>query len=165
MWKIGLTGTRVLKILHLLLVVLFLGGILCSFALTMKLNLSKFDDVYATYKGYIIISDNIVKIGAQGTILLGLVYGFFTRWGFIKYRLIAVKWVIFIVQTIMGIFLVDKLTVTNMGILEAEKVLALNNPVFTQNHTLRTEIMVAQIVLTVLTLVISVFKPWRRATD
>ena len=84
MRKFGSIGLKILKMLHILMIVLFLGGILSSFALLMKLNLSDFDDVYMTYKTFNIISDNVVKMGAQGTILLGAVYGFFTKWGFIK---------------------------------------------------------------------------------
>ena len=86
MRKFGSMGLKVLKMLHLLMIVLFLGGILSSFALMMKLDLSNFDDVYMTYKNFIVISNNIVKMGAQGTILLGAVYGFFTKWGFIKHK-------------------------------------------------------------------------------
>ena len=79
--KFGSLGLKILKMLHMFLIVLFLGGILSSFALLMKLDLSKYDDVYAAYKTFNIISDSVVKIGAQGTIVLGAVYGFFTRWG------------------------------------------------------------------------------------
>ena len=34
--------------------------------------------MYTSYKVFAIISDHIVKIGAQGTILLGAVHGFFS---------------------------------------------------------------------------------------
>jgi len=57
----------------------------------MKLYLGNFDDVYMAYKTFNLISDNVVKIGAPGTILLGAVYGFFTKSGFIKHKRLAVK--------------------------------------------------------------------------
>jgi len=145
----------------MLLIVLFLGGILSSFALILRLNLSSFDDVYMSYKVFNIISDNVVKIGAQGTILLGAVYGFFTKWGFIKHKWLAIKWLLFIAQTFIGILVVDKLMVSNLALLETEKALALSNPVFIHDHYLRFYVVIAQIGLTLFALILSVLKPGR----
>src|SRR6266508_1915251 len=161
MRKFGSTGLKILRMLHFFLIVLFLGGILSSFALIMKLDLSNFDEVYLIYKNFNIISDNVVKIGAQGTILLGAVYGFFTKWGFIRHKWLAVKWMLFIAQTFIGILVVDKLMVSNLALLETEKALALSNPVFIHNHFLRLYVVIAQIGLTLLALILSVLKPGR----
>ena len=161
MRKFGSLSLKVLKMLHLLMIVLFLGGILSSFALMMKLDLSNFDEVYLTYKNFNVISDNIVKMGAQGTILLGAVYGFFTKWGFIKHKWLALKWILFIVQTFVGILVVDKLMVVNLTLLETEKALALSDPIFLHNHALRFYVVIAQIGLTLFALILSVLKPGR----
>src|SRR5574341_75443 len=161
MRKFGSIGLKILKMSHILLIVLFLGGILSSFALLMKLDLSNYNDVYMTYKIFNIISDNVVKIGAQGTILLGTIYGFFTKWGFIKHKWLAVKWILFIIQTFVGILVVDKLMMTNTALLETEKVFALGNPVFIHNHFLRLSVVIAQIALTLFALILSVLKPGR----
>jgi hypothetical protein len=161
MRKFGSLGLKFLKMFHILMIVLFLGGILSSFALLMKLDLSNFEDVHLAYKTFNIISDNVVKIGAQGTILLGAIYGIFTKWGFIKHKWLAVKWILFIAQTFIGILVVDKLMVANMTLLETEKVLALSDPIFIHNHLLRLYVVMAQIGLTLLALILSVLKPGR----
>ena len=161
MRKFGSLGLKVLKMFHILLIVLFLGGIVSSFALLLKLDLSSYDDVYTAYKTFNIISDNIVKIGAQGTILLGAIYGFFTRWGFIKHKWLAVKWILFITQTFIGILVVDKLMVANTALLETENFMALSNPVFLHNHYLRLYVVIAQIGLTLFALILSILKPGR----
>jgi hypothetical protein len=161
MRKFGSLGLKFLKMFHILMIVLFLGGILSSFALLMKLDLSNFEDVHLAYKTFNIISDNVVKIGAQGTILLGAIYGFFTKWGFIKHKWLAVKWILFIAQTFIGILVVDKLMVANMTLLETEKVLALSDPIFIHNHLLRLYVVMAQIGLTLLALILSVLKSGR----
>ncbi len=161
MRKFGSLGLKLLKMSHMLLIVLFLGGILSSFALIMKLNLSNFDEVYLTYKSFNIISDNVVKLGAQGMILLGAVYGFFTKWGFIKHKWLALKWILFIAQTFIGILVVDKLMMANLTLLETEKVLALSDPVFIHHHFLRLYVVIAQIGLTLIALILSVLKPGR----
>lgn len=162
MRKLGSTGIKWLKIIHIVLVVLFYGGILTSVALNLKLELSSFDEVYITYKNLIIISDNIVKHGAIGTIFVGLIYGIFTNWGFFKHKWITVKWVLFAIQTVIGIFIVDKLMVANMVILENEKSMALNNLVFLHNHSLRQYAVIVQIVITTIIICISVLRPGKK---
>ncbi len=161
MWKFGSLGLKLLKMSHILLIVLFLGGISSSFALLMKLDLSNYNDVYMAYKTFNIISDNVVRIGAQGTILLGAIYSFFTKWGFIKHKWLAAKWILFIIQTFVGILIVDKLMVANIALLETEKILALSNPIFIHNHYLRLYVVIAQIGLTLFALILSVVKPGR----
>ena len=162
MRKFSSIGLKILKMLHILMIVLFLGGILSSFALIINLDLSNYTDVYLTYKSFNIISDHIVKMGAQGTILLGAVYGFFTKWGFIKHKWLAVKWILFIAQTFIGILIVDKLMVANTALLEVEKIMALSDPIFLHNHFLRLYVVMGQIGLTLLALILSVLKPGRR---
>lgn len=161
MWKFGSLGLKILRMLHFLLIVLFLGGIWSSFALLLRLDLSNFEDVYLSYRNFTVISDNVVKMGAQGMILLGAIYGFFTRWGFIKHKWLAVKWLLFIAQTFIGILVVDRLMVANLALLEAEKALALNDPLFIHNHYLRFYVVLGQIGLTLVALVLSVLKPGR----
>src|SRR6266487_5098268 len=161
MWKFGSLGLKLLKMSHILLIVLFLGGISSSFALLMKLDLSNYNDVYMAYKTFNIISDNVVRIGAQGTILLGAIYSFFTKWGFIKHKWLAAKWILFIIQTFVGILIVDKLMVANIALLETEKILALSNPIFIHNHFFRLYVVIAQIGLALFALILSVLKPGR----
>ena len=161
MRKFGSLGLKILKMFHILLIVLFLGGILSSFALLIKLDLSSYEDVHTAYKIFNIISDSIVKVGAQGTILLGAVYGFFTKWGFIQHKWLAVKWILFVLQTFIGILVVDRLMMANTALLETEKGPALSNPIFLHNHYLRLYVVIAQIGLTLFALILSVLKPGR----
>ena len=161
MRKFGSIGLKLLKMFHILMIVLFLGGILSSFVLLIKLDLSNFEAVAGAYKTFNIISDNVVKMGAQGTILLGAIYGFFTKWGFIKHKWLAVKWILFIAQTFIGILIVDKLMMANIVLLETEQVRALSDPIFIHNHYLRLYVVIAQIGLTLFALILSVLKPGR----
>ncbi|MGG1396851.1 hypothetical protein ABE288_03190 [Bacillus salipaludis] len=99
-------GMKWLKVIHIMLVALFFGGIMSSsFALNYGITLATFDETFETYKRIVIISDQIVRIGAVGTLLVGFIYGFFTNWGFFKQRGVTVKWILFIIQTISHLFL------------------------------------------------------------
>lgn len=160
MKKIGPNGMKWLKIIHVFLVVLFFGGILSSLALNLHINFTKYNESYLAYKNILIISDNIIRWGAIGTLLVGLTYGFFTNWGFFKQRWVGVKFVLYMIQTIVGIFVVDKLMVANMELLETQKELALSNPVFIQNHEIRQYAVLFQVAVTIF--IISFLKPWRK---
>nr|WP_244404572.1 DUF2269 family protein [Parageobacillus caldoxylosilyticus] len=162
MKKIGPKGLKWLKILHLFFVILFFGGILSSTALNLQIDLTNYDETNLMYKNIIIISDNVVRYGAVGTLLIGFIYGFFTNWGFFKHRWVGVKFVLYIIQTIVGIFVVDKLMVANMELLETQKKLALSNPVFIHNHEIRQYAVMFQVAATIFILIISVLKPWRK---
>jgi len=162
MKKIGPKKMKWLKIIHVFLVVLFFGGILSSLALNLHIDLTNYDESYLIYKNIIIISDNIIRWGAVGTLLVGFIYGFFTNWGFFKHRCVGVKFVLFIIQTIVGIFIVDKLMIANMELLETQKEMALNNPIFIQNHEIRQYAIYFQVVVTIFIFIISYIKPWRK---
>ncbi|WP_178022259.1 DUF2269 family protein [uncultured Paenibacillus sp.] len=162
MRKMRPKGLKWLKIIHLLLVVMFFGGILSSTALNLQIDLRNYDESYLAYKGLILISDHVVRYGAIGTLLVGFVYGFFTNWGFFKHRWVGVKFVLYLVQTIIGIFAVDKLMVANMRMLETQGARALSDPGFLQNHEIRQVFVWFQIVVTIFIIIISVWKPWRK---
>lgn len=162
MRKIGPYGMKWLKILHVFLVVLFFGGILSSLAINLSIDLTKYDESYLGYKNLIIISDQIVRWGAIGTLLVGFTYGFFTNWGFFKHRWVGVKFVLYIIQTMVGIFVVDKLMVANMELLEAQKEMALKNPAFIHNHEIRQYAVYFQVAVTSFIFILSFLKPWRK---
>ncbi|WHX41303.1 DUF2269 family protein [Mesobacillus sp. AQ2] len=162
MKKIGPKGLRWLKILHVFLVVLFFGGILSSVALNLHIDFTQYDDAYLGYKNIITISDQIVRWGAIGTLLVGFIYGFFTNWGFFKHRWVGVKFVLYIIQTIVGIFVVDALMVENMELLETQKEAALSNPMFIQNHETRQIAVYFQVAVTIFIFIISFLRPWKK---
>lgn len=162
MKKLGHKGMKWLKIIHVFLVVLFFGEILSSLALNLHIDLTRYEESYINYKNLIIISDNVVRWGAIGTLLVGIIYGFFTNWGFFKHKWVGVKFILYIIQTIVGIFVIDRLMVTNMQLLETQKELALSNPVFIQNHEIRQYAIYFQVVVTIFIFIISFLKPWRK---
>lgn len=162
MRKLSPVGMKWLKIIHLLLITLFFGGILSSTALNLNENLAVYEGTFQTYKSIVIISDYIIRTGAVGTLLVAFIYGFFTNWGFFRHKWLTVKWILFIGQTLIGIFVVDELMMSNMAILEADKSLALVNPVFIENHKLRNYAVIVQIIITIFIFVISVLKPWKK---
>jgi hypothetical protein len=95
-------------------------------------------------------------------LLVGFIYGFFTHWGFFKHRWVGVKFVLYLVQTVVGIFIVDNLMMENMALLESQKEMALHNPVFLRNHEIRQYAVMFQVAVTVFIFIISYLKPWKK---
>ncbi len=162
MRKLSAKGVKWLKISHLVLMVLMLGGIISSVVLRIRLTLDTFDEVYVTYKMLQDISDHVVRYGAQGLLITGILYSVWTSWGFFRYRWVMVKWVLFVLQTVFGIFGIDRWMVENLAMLETQNSLALSNPDFVHNHLLMQYGAIAQGVVTVFLICVSVFKPWNR---
>lgn len=165
MKKFGVSGSRWLKIVHLVVMILMLGGIISTLALRWGLDLTSYDEVYHSYRVLLRISDNVIRWGAQGLLVTGLVYGIWTNWGWFKYKWITVKWIIFMGQTIFGIFFIDRWMVENMSLLESEGRLALSNPIFLNNHW---SIQIGATVQTALILFlvwVSVVKPWKKKAE
>jgi len=160
--KLGPAGLKWLKIIHILLVTFFFGGIMSSLAINLGIKFAAYRETMETYKNVVIISDHIIRIGAVGTLFIGFVYGIFTNWGFFRHRWVTVKWILFVCQTLIGIFIVDKLMLANMALLETEGSGALINPVFLHNHSVRQDFVIIQILITVFIICISVIKPWKK---
>jgi hypothetical protein len=151
-----------LKIVHIVLVSLFFGGILSSVTVNFALGLNSYEDTLKSYKVIVLISDGVIRTGAVGTLAVAFVYGFFTPWGFFGHRWLAVKWILFLLQTFIGIFVVDKLMLANLYLLETMGPAALGDPGFLRNHGLRNAFVFIQIVLTLVIFIISVIKPWKK---
>jgi uncharacterized membrane protein len=162
MRKLGPSSTKWLKILHIIFVALWFGGIISLLTLRLGLNLSVFDQVNVTYNNMKIIDDYLIRNGAQGILITSVVYGFCTNWGFFKHKWIAVKLVVFISQMIFGIFFLNSWMGANIAMLNTEKVMALNNPAFIHNNSLIQLGIVSQLILIIFLICISVLKPWKK---
>ncbi|WP_260869440.1 MULTISPECIES: DUF2269 family protein [unclassified Paenibacillus] len=151
-----------LKIVHIVLVSLFFGGILSSVTVNFALGLGSYEDTLKSYKVIVLISDGVIRTGAVGTLAVAFVYGFFTPWGFFRQRWLTVKWILFLLQTFIGIFVVDKLMLANLYLLETMGPAVLEDPGFLRNHGLRNAFVFIQIILTLVIFIISVIKPWKK---
>ena len=150
-----------MKIAHLVFISLMFGGIISSIALRLSAPHASLDEVRATYHALTTISDGVIRYGAQGILLTALVYSLWTPWGFAKYRWVLVKWVVFMGQTLFGIFFVDRLMSTNLSLLSAGGTDVLSAPAFLANHRSILIGATIQVGCIVVLLCLSVLKPWR----
>lgn len=152
-------GLKFLKVLHVFFVVVLFGGILGSLVLSMNIDFTEYNEAYFGYKSLFILSSKMILHGTILTIIIGCMYGLFTKWGFIKHKWIMIKWILFIIQIVIGLFIINRLTLENIALLETQKELALSNKTFILHQHIRTVANVIQVLITLVIFIISFLKP------
>lgn len=103
MIKITGKGLRILKFLHLLGVICWVGGSISSFGLLMQSSAAP-DRESLTYLFTLMefLDIYFIACGAMATVVIGVIYAVFTNWGLIKTRWVAIKWLLSWVIIITG---------------------------------------------------------------
>jgi hypothetical protein len=160
MKKFDAKGMKVLKVCHLLLIMMWVVGIL-AISLLFLLKPESGDELYMTLKIINFIDWSLVIPGALLTILVGLVYGIFTNWGFFRHRWIIVKWIVSITVILVGTFYFSPHLEYALEIADLTRDAALRDPVVATN--LKQAFFSASIqgIAVIILVVISVFKPWK----
>jgi len=162
MKKLGITGLRWLKILHLLFASLWLGGAVSLILVMVLTEPAGGDELYAVHAAMKIIDDFVIITGANGCLVTGLAYGIWTRWGFFRQNWLTVKWILVILQVALGTFFLGPWLNGNVEIARTERAAALSNPVFLKQESLNLNWGVIQVVLLLIVLWLSVKKPWKK---
>jgi len=161
MLKFNATGVKTLKLVHLLFVVMWIGG---GIALLLGLFLSNPENIseyYMKYRILMILENYIVIPGAMGNLLIGFVYGFFTKWGFFKHKWITLKWILTIATILFGLFFLGPWLIHIMEMLTPHESKVLSS------ETLHAYIYLSklgsfQIVILLFMVYLSVFKPFKK---
>lgn len=161
MKKLNSKGIKVLKTIHLLLVMMWVTGVLAMATLYL-LKPKSGDELYMVLNIILFIDWVFVIPGAILTVVVGVIYGFFTNWGFFKYRWITVKWIVAILIILAGTFYYSPLLEQSLEIADQTRDAALENPTIATN-TIQTLISSSiQGLALIILVVISVFKPWKK---
>lgn len=161
MKKLNAKGMKVLKTCHLLLVMIWVVGVIAMAILFLQRPKSG-DELYMTLKIILFIDWILVIPGALLTVVVGIIYGIFTNWGFFKHRWIIVKWIVSIVVILVGTFYYSPLLEQSLEIADRTREAALHNPIVISN--MRQTFICASIqgISITILVVISVFKPWKK---
>lgn len=161
MKKLGANGMKVLKTCHLLLVMMWVVGVI-AMAILFLLKPESGDELYMTLKIILFIDFVFVMPGALLTVVVGIIYGVFTNWGFFKHRWIIVKWITSIVIILVGTFYFSPPLEHALEIVDRTRDAALHNPVVASDMTRAFFIASMESIAIVILVIISVFKPWKK---
>lgn len=161
MKKITGRGMKVLKILHLLLAFMWIGGAFSMMLLFLTTSPQDSHELYMRSLALQLIDDWLIIPGAVGMLISGIVYGVWTNWGFFKYRWIIVKWILTVVMILVGTFLMGPCVNGNVYPVEDISKYTLDNSVFFRNVSTTIFWGLIQTFMLLFVVAISVLKPWK----
>lgn len=163
MKKFSAQGQKILKIIHLILAGMWVGG---SLGLTLMIAglgpAQSGGELYGYDLACKFVDDYLIIPGAMGCLLSGFLISFFTPWGFFKHRWVAVKWILTALCILFGSFYLGSMVNGRPPISELMGLDALNEPLYAASRRHNFYGGLFQLAAIILMIVISTFKPWRK---
>lgn len=161
MLQLNPTGTKILKILHLLVVMTWTVSIIAMWVLSW-ISYDTGQELFMYYKCMVWIDRLLTVPAAILSIGTGIFYGLLTPWGFFKQRWIIVKWIV------CGIVILLASLVFYPACQHAYSTILQNYDAALNNNQVLTSLKMArdasfyQAIALIFLVVISVFKPWHK---
>ena len=161
--KLSTNNQKWLKVLHVYLGGIWAGGAASLFAIHCLYPTNSGPELYARNMAMIYIDNYIIIPAAIGSCLTGLIYSHLTKWGYLKYYWVMVKWIFTIIFIVIGIFwLIPWLN----NMLEVSTTIRNSLVIDTSSYDVAMSAHLAmtilQTVLLFCVVIISIFKPWGR---
>lgn len=161
MKKLSPKGLKVLKTLHIIFAMVWTCGAIAMILITFVADAQSADELYMKNNILLIIDNWLIITGAITSLVIGIVYGVFTNWGFFKHRWIVVKWIITVIEIAFGTFASHPWLTENLTIIGRLGEAALQNEDYLLNLKMIEISGFFQAGLLLFLIVISVFKPWK----
>lgn len=163
MIRLGKTGTKWLKGLHLLAVSCWIGGgvslVLLYF---LKEGVTDGGVLYGINQSIHHVDILVVVIpGAFGCLFTGLAYSLFTSFGFVKHGWIVFKWVLTVAAIIFGTFWLGPWETEMMALSGELGMKALDNAAYLASEFRHELFGAVQVATLIAAIFVSVFKPWK----
>jgi hypothetical protein len=162
--KLGATGQKWLKIVHLFFVCIWVGPgvtlVAMQFAMSPGPN-GTGGMLHGIDTSMKFVDDWLIIPGAFGCLITGLLYSLLTNWGFFRHGWITLKWTITVGGILFGTFFLGPwLNALAPASLELG-LDALHNPAYLHNKTMNSIWGPVQVGTLVFAVAISVLKPWK----
>ena len=148
---------------HVAFAALWTGTVLTMFLLALQnQNSANADVLYALNSAINLLDDYVVIPSAIGSLLTGTFLCWLTIWGFFKHYWVIVKWVATVILIVLGTFWLFPWANAATAISEAQRLQALENPLYTFDAKGVLIGTVVQVVCLLVIIAISLLKPWGR---
>ncbi|MBN2396828.1 MAG: hypothetical protein JXI32_00470 [Deltaproteobacteria bacterium] len=156
-------GLAWLKGFHLVAVSCWVGGAVSLILLYfLKKGVHDGNVLYGINQSIHHIDMAIVVIpGAFGCLITGLIYSSFSNWGFFKHDWLTFKWIVTVAAIVFGTFFLGPWETTMMEISEKLGMSSLDDPEYLHNEKMNLLFGIIQVSVLVVTIFVSVFKPWK----
>ena len=158
-WKWSLPWRHGLKSLHILVAAMWMGSAACL-VLIARPGVS--GDVVASMQLATHIDDWLLVPSAVFVFITGVLYGFYTKWGFVRFRWVIVKWLVSVLSLGFGALFLGPWIETLAALSQELGVDVHQNTTF---ETLRARVFMyggIQFVVLASLVPVSVYKPWGR---
>jgi len=163
MKKFGAKGQKILKIIHLVMVSLWVGGAVALTLMAAFLGPGESDgQLYAYDMARKFVDDFIIIPGALGCLFSGLLISWLTPWGFFKHRWVTVKWVLTVACILFGTFVLGPFVNYRPLISFTFGLNALDQPVYAASLDRTLLLGGFQVLVILFMAAISTLKPWKR---
>lgn len=161
--KLKAKGLKWLKGFHLITVACWIGGAISLLALYfLKTGVTNGDVLYGVNQSVHHVDMNIVVVpGAIGCLLTGLIYSLFSNWGFFKHNWLIFKWTVTLSAIVFGTLFLGPWETAMMEISGKLGISSLNDPAYLYNQRMNLIFGTLQVTLLIVTLFVSIFKPWK----
>ena len=162
--KLSAKGLKWLKGFHLIAVSCWIGGGVALILLYfLKNGVADGNVLYGINQSIHHVDIAVVVIpGAFGCLITGLIYSSFSNWGFFKHRWMIFKWIVTVAAILFGTFFLGPWETTMMEISGKLGISSLNNPAYLYNQKMNLILGATQILVLMITVFISIFKPWKK---
>lgn len=161
--KLNAKGLKWLKGFHLIAVASWVGGGVALILLYfLKDGVAESGVLYGINQSIHHVDMAVVVIpGAFGCLLTGLIYSSFSNWGFFKHNWLIFKWIVTVSAILFGTFFLGPWETAMMEISGKIGISSLSDPAYLYNQKMNLVFGAIQVLVLVVTVFISIFKPWK----
>nr|MEE4268843.1 hypothetical protein [Candidatus Krumholzibacteria bacterium] len=126
MKKLSASNQKWLKGIHLVVAGLWLSCVILLLLLPLVgRKITGGDELYMYTHIYHFVDIYVLSPAATATLLTGLAFSLFTRWGFFRHGWLIYKWMATVAIILVGTFYLGPMATTMLGIAEAKRAAAL----------------------------------------
>ncbi|MDF7800801.1 hypothetical protein P4C99_15105 [Pontiellaceae bacterium B1224] len=162
MKKLTLPQQKILKTVHLISVSLWLSNVVVLLFLPIiSRKITSGDELYMYNVAYHFIDMFLLTPAAILTLITGLIYSLFTKWGFFKHGWLICKWIITTLIILTGTFYLGPMVTNLLEIADLKRIGALQDPYYLNGTSIGLYAAIINTVLLTIAVVVSVYKPWK----
>ena len=162
MKKMSVSQQKLLKAIHLIFAGIWFSSVILIILLPLvSKKLTTGDELYMYNVIYHYIDMYVLTPACIATLLTGLIYSIFTKWGFIKHGWIIYKWVVTLLLAIIGTFYLGPMVAKILDIADVKRLAALQDQYYQQGGVIGIWAGVISSSLLIIAVFLSVYKPWK----
>jgi len=162
MQKLTISHQKLLKVIHLISVSIWLSSVVTLMLIPIiskKITLG--GEIYMYNLAYHFIDMFILTPAAILTLLTGLIYSLFTKWGFFRHGWVIYKWIVTLLIIITGTFYLGPMVTKLLEIADIKRIAALQDQFYTQGEVIGLYAAIVNSSLLIIAVIFSVYKPWK----